>query len=331
MLLDLLEVNYRETMERAQSLKHNILEQLNKLLDQKNITLGVPIESRIKTWDSILQKIDRKLIDIESINKIDDLIGIRVILLFRKDVDLVDDIIKNNFKIQDHENTGNRLDESQFGYQSYHYVVKLLDSWINIPTMSDLGDLSAEIQVRTLPQHIWAAASHKLQYKSESNVPASLRRAIHRVSAMLEVVDIEFDRILESKNKYLKEISIDDTSDLNVDILSKVLDEQLPKRNKKDDEEYSDLLEDLKELSITTAGDVRKILAKHERYMRQEDQKEVESRNENDNYVGTTKERISRGIFYAHVGLVRAALRKEFGKDVIDNILKNRKVRDEIN
>jgi ppGpp synthetase/RelA/SpoT-type nucleotidyltranferase len=32
-----------------------------------------------------------------------------------------------------------------------------------------LGGLRAEVQVRTTAQHIWAAASHKLQYKHEES------------------------------------------------------------------------------------------------------------------------------------------------------------------
>jgi ppGpp synthetase/RelA/SpoT-type nucleotidyltranferase len=60
-----------------------------------------------------------------------------------------------------------------------------------------------ELQLRTLAQHIWAVASHKLQYKREASVPVPIRRSINRVSALLEMVDLEFDRVLLEREQYV--------------------------------------------------------------------------------------------------------------------------------
>jgi putative GTP pyrophosphokinase len=62
-----------------------------------------------------------------------------------------------------------RLAEDQFGYASIHFAVELPASWLRVPSRAGLGGLRAEIQVRTTAQHIWAAASHKLQYKHEES------------------------------------------------------------------------------------------------------------------------------------------------------------------
>lgn len=61
-----------------------------------------------------------------------------------------------------------------------------------------MSGLKAEVQVRTVTQHVWAAASHVLQYKQEASVPLPVRRSIYRVSALLETVDLEFERVLSS-------------------------------------------------------------------------------------------------------------------------------------
>jgi putative GTP pyrophosphokinase len=58
-------------------------------------------------------------------------------------------------------------------------------------------DLFAEIQVRTVVQHAWATVSHSLQYKREADVPIPLRRRLARVSALLELADMEFSAISE--------------------------------------------------------------------------------------------------------------------------------------
>ena len=90
-------------------------------------------------------------------------------------------------------------------YQSLHYIIRIPKHWLKVSTFADLGELKAEIQLRTLAQHIWAATSHKLQYKHEDSVPPPIRRSIYRVSALLETVDLEFERVLAERGTYIEE------------------------------------------------------------------------------------------------------------------------------
>ncbi len=148
------------------------------------------MEGRVKSLASIEEKIERKGLTLQSVTALDDLIGVRAILLFRKDLKIADKLISKTFHVLHKEDTATRLADDSFGYQSQHYVVQLPKSWSKIPSFSELGTIRVELQVRTLAQHIWAAASHKLQYKKENSVPPPLRRAISRVSALLETVDL---------------------------------------------------------------------------------------------------------------------------------------------
>ena len=77
------------------------------------------------------------------------------------------------------------------------------DDWLNVPTFREFKGLRAELQIRTLAQQLWAAASHKLQYKRESSVPYPIRRSIHRVAALLETVDLELERVLSERDPHL--------------------------------------------------------------------------------------------------------------------------------
>ena len=145
-----------------------------------------------------------------------------------------------------------------------HLVIELFDSWLSVPTFADMKGLRAEVQVRTTAQHIWAAASHTLQYKHEESIPPPIRRAIHRASALLEIVDLEFERVLEQRENYREGVSVDIDNQLNSDLLEKVLDSILPEKNKVlDREDYADLLEDLFYFDIKTQKQLIDLWKKH--------------------------------------------------------------------
>jgi ppGpp synthetase/RelA/SpoT-type nucleotidyltranferase len=159
-----------------------------------------------------------------------------IILHSQRGVPLVCDLLDGHFTVVEHHET-DKLEADRFGYASTHYVVALPDAWLAVPTLASMGGLRAELQIRTTAQHIWAAASHVFQYKHESSVPFPVRRPLHRVAALLETVDSEFDRVLEQRDIYRKSIGpYSPTEELNVDLLEHILDEYLPKANKERDE-----------------------------------------------------------------------------------------------
>ena len=241
----------------ANEFKKSLVDQIERVLMESDITLGVPIESRVKDLDSLMEKLERKEIDIEKVSDLDDLIGLRVILLFKRDLDLVTKCLKETFIILHEEDKLDVLEEDKFGYQSRHYIIKVPDEWLKLPTYSKFGEFKAEIQVRTLAQHIWAAASHKLQYKHEKSVPPQLRRAINRASAVLEVIDLEFERILIDRGSYIDSISSNENKEihdeqLNVDNIKLIAERMLPPENKSGTENYERLLSELTLNNIRT-------------------------------------------------------------------------------
>jgi ppGpp synthetase/RelA/SpoT-type nucleotidyltranferase len=315
-----LRLQYQDHGSRANRLREAVVEQLSTLLEKGAITLGVPIESRVKDWNSIEDKLTRKSLALSKITDLDDLVGVRVILLFRRDLLPIEALLRQTFDVLSKEDTSSRLADAQFGYQSHHFVIAIPSSWAKIPTFSDLKGLRTEIQVRTLSQHIWAAASHKLQYKHEDSVPPPLKRTIYRVSALLETVDLEFERVLEERKNYVeKEIpAISQDEKLNVDLLAATLNDVLPPKNKdNDDEIYSELLPDLFHFSIDTAAKLRALLQKHLKTIKENDAEAAQEKlGELDDYPEHEAARIRQGIYYTHVGLAREALHCEFGEAV---------------
>jgi ppGpp synthetase/RelA/SpoT-type nucleotidyltranferase len=314
-----LESEYRLIYDLAIKFSDELKRQLNELILQKQITLAFPIESRVKTWTSLVTKLEGLSSDVKSVKEISDLIGIRVILLFRSDLNNAYKILEENFKIIEREDTQRRLRENEFGYLSVHYIIELPESWFAIPTFASLHGFKAEIQVRTAAQHIWAAASHKLQYKQEVGVPIPVRRSIHRVSALLETVDLELDRVLDDRAEYIEQFNQVQNDDLlNVDLLIHILNEKLPSANRKDDEDYALLLEDLLQFGCDTITKLRSFLDNHLPAIINLDAKIVRQIKQSGNrapYHVDDIDRVNKGAFYTYAGLTRTALELEFGEE----------------
>ncbi|ORJ64506.1 GTP pyrophosphokinase, partial [Escherichia coli] len=281
----------------------------------------VPIESRVKTLSSIINKDNRKPLKIESIVDLDDYVGIRLIMLFKRDVEKVISCLKEHFIILKQENKLDELDEDRFGYQSHHYVIQPPEEWLRVPSFSDFKNMKVEVQIRTLSQHIWAAASHKLQYKKEQSVPLPLRRAINRVSALLEVVDFEFERVLSEREGYVETSRLDRGTMLDVELLKMIAASELPPDNKSDDENYDDLLSELIKNKIITVGECIDALKSGLPSAIDEDKAMVRRiiSNEDDYDDESELKRARLGVFFTHVGLIRTAIANSMGTSYIRN------------
>lgn len=314
---DKLKKDYESKQASAERFCSAFVEQIKELTSQENISLAVPIESRVKSWSSISSKIERINLKLKDILQLNDLVGIRLILLFKRDLDKCRKLIEESLEVIEKEDTASRLGESQFGYQSYHYVIELPKEWLSIPTFKDFAKYKAEIQVRTMAQHIWAAASHNLQYKQEDNVPVTVRRSIYRVSAFLETVDLEFERVLSEREYYVKELKPDIQDEkLNVDLVKKILDSYLPVKNRNDDEDYSVLIQSLSEFGIEKTSELINLIKEQLEEAVQEDaqlvlrtKKHPESFNKSDIDRAST-----RGVFWNHCSLTKTMLYDKFLK-----------------
>lgn len=173
-----------------------VISQIRHAVKQSNIKLAFPVDGRVKSLDSALDKINEgKFTPKASITEMQDLAGFRFVTLYKSETPDIVPRIESLFPDHKVYNTKDRIGSDQFGYSSLHFVIKPLDSWKAVPHLSQFLGLSAEIQVRTLSEHIWAECSHSLNYKSSLNVPPGIKRPLHRLSALLEVVDSELNHI----------------------------------------------------------------------------------------------------------------------------------------
>ncbi|MBD2626062.1 GTP pyrophosphokinase [Trichormus variabilis] len=326
--ISFIESEYKSLIPVADRFCKEVKNQLDIILSDLEVKLGFPVHYRIKTWDSLLQKLDRVQLRINSVKDFQDLAGFRIILLFKDDIEKVIKALSEHFLVVRKYNTQERLKEDQFGYSSIHVIIKLPDNWLLVPTFKGMSELQAEIQIRTLAQHIWAEASHVLQYKQEESVPSTLLRSIYRISALLETVDLEFERVLDQKQSYRQTINIvtDYAAELNVDLLEKSLDTLLPSQNKSEDEQYSLMVSELNYFGIKTLQDLKELVENELKKALEADRNTaadrlIEYQREGlSSTLGTDRpETLAQGFFFTHTGLIREMISQKFGKKSLAN------------
>lgn len=260
-----LKFQYESNLEIYEKFRSSLIEQLNTIIVNNKIQLGVPIQSRLKKWESIQEKIDSgRFTPKKSIFELQDIVGLRAILLFQRDVNSFNELIHSNFFINRSYNSIRNLQDNQFGYLSIHTIISIPENWSNVPTFHGMKGFIAELQIRTLSQHSWAETSQFFQYKKENNVPKSLIRSVNRISALLETIDLEYERLLIERKTYISEIEesskiINEERLLNVDILEAILDEYSPKHKTKG-EKYSESLDILNFFGILKVKDLMELI-----------------------------------------------------------------------
>lgn len=167
-----------------------------------------PITSRIKTVDSIVNKILRPGNSYEKLEDIPDIIGLRIITHFDDDVDRIGEIIKSQFKpskdnIEDRRRT---IDVDRFDYLSLHFLVSVDKDRHGAQNYEDFKGMRAEIQVRSIAQHAWAEISRVLGYNTKYEVPRPVKRNFARLAGLFEIADAEFIRIRDNIDNYKEQL-----------------------------------------------------------------------------------------------------------------------------
>jgi putative GTP pyrophosphokinase len=319
---------YIEQHDSLNAFAKELQAQITKLLEPHLERMAGPIQFRVKKWGSLEGKLETKLQDAKSLRDVEDVVGLRVVTLFEPDVKTVCSLLKGNFNILKEEDTHTRLRPEEFGYASIHFLLAFKKSWLRAPTNKPFRNFVAEVQVRTVSQHAWAAASHVLQYKPKVGVPEPVKRSINRVSALLETVDVEFKRVLVEIAEYQKRINTNSSTEkLNVLSLIRVLDEVLPPKNKKANDAYAELLDYLIHFGITTPSTLRSLLSEQWEAVLAVEMDSLRLMAEDPNLTEDDKSKLEKGIYLSHAGWAQAALRHKYGDSLEKYIIETNKDR----
>lgn len=189
------------------------------IAEHRNSGLYSPIEQvngRVKKISSILEKAQRKKIEMEEIEeKIEDIAGIRVICQFVEDIDKVVKLIKNRNDMEIKSEKDYIKKAKASGYRSYHVII-----YYTVQTLKGPKRLQAEIQIRTLAMNFWATIEHSLQYKYKENMPVHVRTRLSKAAEAIVSLDREMSVV---RSEIMDaQISFKIKADMVADILNNI-------------------------------------------------------------------------------------------------------------
>ena len=139
-----------------------------EILDEEFATLNDRspihhIEYRIKTLDSIVEKLQRRglPVSVESMVKnLDDVAGIRIICSFVDDIYEVAKMLVRQDDVTVIAIKDYIKNPKPNGYRSYHMIIE-----IPVFFSDSKKPIRVEVQIRTIAMDFWASLDHQLKYK----------------------------------------------------------------------------------------------------------------------------------------------------------------------
>ena len=184
-------IDYQRLKQEINAISPSVTRDLEKeikdLLD--NCGLYYKCFCRVKTSASACEKIENRYSKGKTNYKLQDILGIRIVVYFKKDIPLCEKIITNNCEIDNISK--DEEDDETFKPQRINYVCKMPPSVVN-NINSELWtypiDRTFEIQVRTIFSEGWHEIEHDFRYKclDEWTSNYDLSRILNGVWATLD-------------------------------------------------------------------------------------------------------------------------------------------------
>jgi putative GTP pyrophosphokinase len=162
--------------------------------------LRAAFQVRIKTLESLSEKfgyLQRDAVGTEP--EIKDLLGLRVVVPFQEQVELVVCLLKELHGGGEVERKSEKLSFREFAYDSVHVELPL-PAELKLPSCCRQV---VEVQVRTILQNAWAEVEHELIYKNHFRFPNndSIRKKLAAINASLSLADMVFQEIRDAQKE----------------------------------------------------------------------------------------------------------------------------------
>ena len=173
-----------------------------EILDEEFATLNDRspihhIEYRIKTLDSIVEKLQRRghAVTIDNIYAyVQDVAGIRIICNYLDDIYYLRSLLTRNESFRVIQEVDYIKTPKPSGYRSLHLIVE-------VPIVISEGTLHlpVEIQLRTIAMDMWASLEHELRYKSDRQFTEQDAARLRLCSDAISEIDQEMQDIYQGQ------------------------------------------------------------------------------------------------------------------------------------
>jgi ppGpp synthetase/RelA/SpoT-type nucleotidyltranferase len=173
----------------------NLAKQLARALEERLRARGLQpvVVCRAKTVQSFVKKALRKRYA-DPMTEIGDKAGVRVIVDFEADIDVVREVAEELCTIVASDAKRDAMAYNELGYLGLHLQVQPRAEALVAEDRVALLPLAAEIQVHTRAQSAWAVVSHDLLYKAPHELSVDVKRGVTRLVALVELFDAEIAR-----------------------------------------------------------------------------------------------------------------------------------------
>ncbi|PGM57883.1 GTP pyrophosphokinase family protein [Bacillus sp. AFS053548] len=151
------------------------------------------VKSRLKKPDSIIEKLERKGLELTQYNLenyMSDIAGVRISCSFISDIYMIYELLKQQDDIHIIEIKDYIKNPKPNGYKSFHMIIE-----IPIFLASETKRVKVEIQIRTVAMDFWASLEHKIFYKYNKNVPKAIIESLNEASATVNSLDYKMEMI----------------------------------------------------------------------------------------------------------------------------------------
>jgi putative GTP pyrophosphokinase len=151
------------------------------------------VSSRVKSPDSLVEKVQRKGIeaDFGSIRRsITDIAGVRITCSFVADVYRLFDLLTEQDDVRLIREKDYIAEPKPNGYKSLHAIVE-------VPVFLSTGriEVPVEVQFRTIAMDFWASLEHKIYYKYATRVPDELLESLKDAADTAAELDQRMERL----------------------------------------------------------------------------------------------------------------------------------------
>jgi len=176
-------------MNAETRLARELAQEIERLLSRLGLLFRV--FHRVKELNSVSEKVKRKGY-LPSGRKLQDYIGVRIVLYFSDDVEIVEHALRSKYSIRsvtrDEHGTG------EFRPQRLNLIYQLPETLLrDLPVLKSRPEIDAtfEVQLRTILAEGWHEVEHDLRYKCPSDWDENedLSRALNGIVATLETCD----------------------------------------------------------------------------------------------------------------------------------------------